>query len=270
MCGRYVTVTKIREIEQRFGVKAPFPELYLPSPNVSVGQLAPVILSSRPDELRFCQFGFTPHWATKNMYVLNARCEGDHNQDDDPRYTGAKGILTKPMFRKAIRSQRCLVIADAVIEGPKEEKLKKPFCVYMRDGRRPFALAGIWDEWLNQATGELITSFAILTTAANELMMQIGHHRCPLFLFPHQEKIWLDTQVPLEEITAMMKPFPAEELNAYPLSPEIRSPKSRGMELLTPIGVPLVAETGFEVSEEIRLFGMGEGRAKERRQSENQ
>ncbi|MFN9800073.1 MAG: SOS response-associated peptidase, partial [Bacteroidota bacterium] len=85
-------ITKIKEIEQRFGVTAPFPELLVPTANLSVGQLAPVITSEKPGELQFYQFGFTPHWAKKNMYVLNARCEGDHNPDDDPLFTGAKGI----------------------------------------------------------------------------------------------------------------------------------------------------------------------------------
>ncbi len=268
MCGRYAVITKIKEIEQRFGVTAPFPELLVPTANLSVGQLAPVITSEKPGELQFYQFGFTPHWAKKNMYVLNARCEGDHNPDDDPLFTGAKGILEKPMFRKATRSQRCLVIADAVLEGSKEEKLSKPYCVYMRNGRRPFAMAGIWDRWVNEQTGEIVHSFAILTTAANELMRQIGHHRCPLFLHAHQEKTWLDLHTPLSEITSMMVPFPAEELNAYPVSPTLKSPKNREMQLLAPVGSRVFPEYKYEVYEEIKLFGMGESRAKERRSGE--
>jgi putative SOS response-associated peptidase YedK len=268
MCGRYVTVTRIREVESRFGVTAPFPDLLVPSANVSAGQAAPVITSEKPGELQFYQFGFTPFWAKKNMYVLNARCEGDHNPDDDALFTGARGILEKPMFRKAIRSQRCLVIADAVIEGPKEEKLAKPYCVYLRNGRRPFAMAGIWDRWINEGTGEVVNSFAILTTAANELMRRIGHHRCPLILHPHQEKVWIELRTPLSEITAMMLPFPAEEMNAYPISAEIRSPKNRELSLLAPVGPRVFSEHAYEVYDEIRLFGMGESRARDRRKNE--
>jgi len=268
MCGRYVTVTKVKEIEQRFAVTAPFPELLVQNANLSVGQLAPVITSEKPNELQFYQFGLTPSWAKKNMYVINARSEGDHNPDDDPLFAGAKGILEKPMFRKAIRSQRCLVLADAVIEGPKTEKLSKPYCVYMRNGCRPFALAGIFDQWLNEITGELVHSFAILTTASNELMRRIGHHRCPLFLHPHQEKTWLDMHTPLNEITAMMVPFPAEELNAYPISADIKSPNNKELQLLAPIGQRVFPEYAYEVYEEIKLFGMSEGRAKERRENE--
>jgi len=268
MCGRYVTVTKIQEIESRFGVTTAFPELYVPSANISAGQLAPVITGDKPTELQFFQFGFTPSWASRNTYVLNARSEGDHNPDDDPSYSGAKGILSKPMFRKAIRSQRCLVIADAVIEGPKKEKLRKPFCVIRRNGQRPFALAGIWDRWLDQSTGEIIDSFAILTAAANDLMQKIGHHRCPLFLHEQDERTWLDPNTPLDVISSLMVPFPSEELNAWPISPDIRQAGNTEISLLSPTGEMVFEEKQFVLSEEIKLFGMGESMARERRQQE--
>ena len=79
-----------------------------------------------------------------------------------PGYRGAMGILQKPMFRQSIRTRRCLVVADAFIEGPQREKLAKPYVVYARDGQRPFALAGIWDEWTDTGSGEIIRSFAII------------------------------------------------------------------------------------------------------------
>ena len=59
------------------------------------------------------------------MYLFNARAEGDRNNENNEFYSGAKGIITKPSFRKPIRSQRCLVIADAFYEGSKKEKFGK-------------------------------------------------------------------------------------------------------------------------------------------------
>lgn len=268
MCGRYTIVTKIKEIEKRFGVVTNHPELFVPSTNVALGQRAPVITSNKPKEIQYFQFGFTPSWAKKQMYVINARSEGDHNPDDDPHYTGARGIIEKPMFRKAIRSQRCLVPADCFIEGPKKEALSKPYCVYLRNGRRPFAFAGVWDEWVHPATGEIIGSFAIITAASNELMDKIRHHRSPVILNPDEEKIWLDEKVELNEITSMLHPYPAKEMNAYPISPEIKSPRSQGMHLLQPIGQRIFPEFDYEVYQDIKMFGMGETRAKERRDSE--
>ena len=80
MCGRYVSVTKVKTLEKRFNVQAPTPELFTPNTNVSHGNTAPVITNEKPGELQFFQFGFTPSWAKKQVYMVNARSEGDHNK----------------------------------------------------------------------------------------------------------------------------------------------------------------------------------------------
>ena len=265
MCGRYVTVTKLKEIERRFQVIAPQPELYVPNTNVSAGEKAPVITNQRPGELQFFQFGFTPFWAKKNMYVINARSEGDFNKEDDPSYTGGKGIIQKPMFRSSIRNKRCLVVADAFIEGPKKEKLSKPYCVYLRNNERPFALAGIWDEWINKESGEIVHSFAILTTVTNELMHRIGHHRSPVIVPKDRESEWLSSDLALDQVTSFLEPYPVERMNAYPIDPAIKSPSQNGIQLLQPMGERVFAEHDYQVQEELKLFGMGESRARERK-----
>lgn len=265
MCGRYVTVTKIKEVEKRFNVVAENPEQYRKNTNISHGQLAPIITNSSPDKLQFFQFGFTPFWAKKNMYVINARSEGDFNKEDDPRYTGSMGIFQKPMFRTSIRKKRCLVVADAFIEGPKKEKLSKPYCVYLRNKQRPFALAGIWDEWVNKDSGEIIHSFAIITTTANELMDEIGHHRSPVILHREMERAWLDESISPEEISEMLHPYPADQMNAYPIAPEIKDPRNNGLDLLKPLDQPIFEEKEFKIYEDLKLFGMGESRARSRK-----
>ena len=255
MCGRYVVVSSVEVIEKRFNVKAP--ELpFGPNFNLGPGTLAPVITNDKPKELQFFQFGLTPSWAKKKMYLFNARAEGDANQENDPAYTGGKGIISKPAFRKPIRSQRCLVIADAFIEGTKNEGLDKPFLVYLREGRRPFAFAGIWDTWVNHETGEIVNSFAIITTVPNELMQKIGHHRSPVILSERNERTWLRAEH-LNEIMSLLEPYPAEEMNAYPVSPGIKSPKMNDRSLLDPVGERVMTETDIGIHTELRLQGMG-------------
>ena len=269
MCGRYVTVSTVQTIESRFQVQAA-PDVsaqWRPNANVSHGEAAPVIASDSPRTLQMQQFGFTPRWAKKQFYMINARSEGDHNKEDRPEYTGAVGILQKPMFRQSIRDRRCIVIADAFIEGPRQEKLTKPYLVYARHGRRPFGLAGIWDEWANPATGEITRSFAILTTVANELMQAIGHHRSPVVLDEEQEQAWVDLSTPLSDITGMLRPCPAAKLNAYPISPDIRDPRANGSDLLQPTGARVYPEHGFEIHQELEMFGMGESRVHNRQSS---
>ena len=127
MCGRYVQVSKLEVLQKRFGAEAIQPELWRANANIAPGSATPVITSDAPKQIQFYQFGFRPSWATSKMMFINARAEGDHNPDNDPRYNGAKGIIQKPSFRKAIRSQRCLVLADAFIEGPFDRKLSEPY-----------------------------------------------------------------------------------------------------------------------------------------------
>lgn len=270
MCGRYVTISSLKAIEKRFNVKAEAPERYNPNVNVSLGQNAPVIASDQPGKVQFFVFGMTPVWAQKPMYLFNARSEGDHNKEDDPRYTGAMGIIQKPAFRKSIRERRCLVIADAFIEGPKKEKLSKPYVVYMRNPEhKPFAFAGLWDEWVNRETGEVLRSFSIITSVANSLLQKIGHHRSPVILNPGDEHTWLNPDSPLADITALLRPFDASLMNAYPIAPAIKTPGVNAPELLQPIGQRVEKEYDYEIYNDLKLEGMGSTSARVRKNKEN-
>ena len=266
MCGRYVTVSPIKAVEQRFSVKASKP--WNSNTNVSHGDCAPVVASDNPKEVQLMQFGFTPGWAKKQYYMINARAEGDRNSVNDPSYTGAMGILDKPMFRKAIRSQRCLVVADAFIEGPEREKLSKPYVIYPCEGTRPFALAGIWDDWCDPSSGEYIRSFAILTTVSNSLTQAIGHQRAPVILNPDKESEWLDPNTPLGDITSMLRTWDARQFNAYPISPIIRDPRCNGSHLLEPVGQRIWPEFSHEIHSTLEVFGMGESQSRSRRAAE--
>ncbi len=244
MCGRYTVVSKIEQIEKRFNVRSPLREFI--NPNVTIGELAPIITKEKPKELQFFQFGLTPHWAKKQMYVFNARNEGERNKENAPDYRGNMGIMLKPMFKGLIRSQRCLVVADAIIEGSKEEGLSKPYLIFPKDKKRPFAMAGVWDTWINPEDGEEVNSFSIVTTPANELLQKIGHHRSPLVLPPHLESTWLNS-TRLADVTAIMNPFDHRFYNANPIRPEIKSGKNKDRDLLKPTGDRLYKEYEFKV-----------------------
>lgn len=268
MCGRYVAVKTIKEIEQRYNVTANFLDAFNGNTNVSIGQYAPIITNKDPRQLQLFQFGLTPHWAKKKMYLFNARSEGDFNKSNEPTYRGAKGILQKPSFRKPIRSQRCLVIADAFIEGSKEKRLNEPYLIYPRDSESGFSIAGIWDEWADRETGEIHQSFSIVTTTANDLLQRVGHHRSPVVLMGDEEKIWIDSNADLSDITGLLKPFDATSFNAYPISPAIKSPKALDSTLLQPTGETIYPEFDYVIDEKLKLFGMGESPARNRRKEE--
>jgi len=240
MCGRYVIASKYERIRTAFShpiLKGPEFDSNL---FVLPGEHVPVISSDNPNAIELMRFGFTPSWGSKKHFTLNARAEGDKNKTNDPNYKGGFGILQKPFFKTSIRQRRCLVIADAFIEGPAKEKLKKPYLVYPRNKKRPFTMAGVWDEWLNPDTGILEHTFAIITYTSNDLMQRIGHHRSPVIISPNKHRKWLNTETPLHKITAMIKTFDPKQWNAFRLDPE--RVKTKSPEGLLQISNPIYNE----------------------------
>ena len=268
MCGRYVIISTLEKVEKRFEVQANDTKQFGVNVNVALGESAPVITGDAPQQLQFFKFGFTPSWAEKATYLINARSEGNFNKENQINYDGNKGILQKPMFKHAIRQQRCLVIADAFIEGPEKEKLNKPFVVYPQHKASPFAMAGIWSSWYNPKTGEDENNFAILTTAGNSLMQKIGHHRAPLILPPEEEKVWLNKDSKLSDISAMMRPFDAKLFNAYPISARIKKSNYKDPEVLHPTGQRVIPEYNYEIYKELVVRGMGQTRARIRKEKD--
>jgi putative SOS response-associated peptidase YedK len=255
MCGRYILVQKAEVIEKAFNISIPAAAKYKANYNIAPGSEALIITGDKPKEAQSFVFGFTPHWARKPMYLINARAEGDYNKNNDTAYSGDKGIIHKPAFRKAIRSQRCLVIADAFIEGTTQEKLRKPYLIYIKN-RKPFAMAGIWDKWVNPETGIELCSFAIITTVANDLVAKLPHHRSPVILDKAMETAWLSGSS-LQDITWMLRPYPAESMNGYPVSDRIRSPGASGRDLIEPIGERIMSESAIATDTTLQLKGMG-------------
>jgi putative SOS response-associated peptidase YedK len=260
-------VSKLKAIEQRFRAMFANQNLFSPSANVAVGDLAPVIANDDPTIIQHMQFGLTPVWAKKKMYLFNARAEGDQNKANDPHYRGGMGIISKPSFRSSIRSKRCLVLADGFIEGPMKEKLNEPNVIYRRDGQ-PFAMAGLWDEWTNKETGEVTRSYSIITTVANDLMKRIGHHRSPVILEKNTEETWL-SEIALNQVVELLKPAVAEEYNAYPIANTIKSPRIKDLVLLHPIGDRIYPEYTYEIHQELKLEGMGMTTARKRKNRED-
>src|SRR5271165_1933821 len=90
-------------------------------------------------------------------------------------------VATKPSFRDALKSRRCLVPADGFYEWRKSSESKQPFHFGMKDDSM-LAFAGIWDRW-KSPTGQLLESCSILTTVPNELLSDV-HDRMPEILPP--------------------------------------------------------------------------------------
>ena len=221
MPTHYILSTSPVAIESRFGVVARLlTRDYLNNYNISPGHYAPVITNEKPHEIQLFRYGLTPFWAKSDMLLPTARSEGDHNLNDDPTFRGASGIILKKAFRKPIRSQRCILIASAFIEGINTFGKSQPYVVYLRNHQNPFPIAGIWDTWLSPS-GDIINSFSIITTTANNLLQKIGCCRMPVILTYGQAKKWINPATELTTITQMLKKYDSNLMNAYPINPAI-------------------------------------------------
>ncbi len=242
MCGLFILIQDANSLKDRFRAELPGETSLQPSYNISPGQRTAVITGDRPNEIQLFHFGLTPHDALKPVLLIEARSEGEKNPTDDPDYTGELGIFNVPAFRKPIHSNRCLILADAYIEGTPDARLNRPFLIYLRNKIRPFAMAGIWDVWSNPDSGELFHSFAIVTTYPNQLVARLPYHRMPVILHREDEARWLSKDASQKELSAMMKPYPAELMNGFPIAPTIRNPLANDPGLIHPVGPRIFTE----------------------------
>ena len=87
----YLLVQKVEVLEKRFQAAATPGFVFEGSYNIAPGHMAPVIVGHHPHSVQLFRFGLTPFWAKKDMMLINARAEGDHNREDDASYKGARG-----------------------------------------------------------------------------------------------------------------------------------------------------------------------------------
>lgn len=184
MCYRTKLNAKIKNIEKTFDAHFIEPEAYLPQEEINAFSFSktPVITNENPGEIDFFNWGLIPFWAkddTIKKMTLNARIETAEE---------------KPAFRNATEN-RCLIIANAYYEwqwldfkGKEKQKyIIKPL------EQEIFAFAGIYSSWKNKETNELMNSYSILTTNANELMSEIHNtkKRMPVILKEEDRQGWL-------------------------------------------------------------------------------
>ena len=105
---------------------------------------------------------------------------------------------------------------------------KQPFRIALKNDEL-FSFAGLYDTWLDKATGEEIKTFTSITTKANDLVKPI-HERMPVILTPEAEELWLNEQE--KDITDLLNPYEADQMKAFPISSLINSPTNNTPEVL--------------------------------------
>lgn len=207
------------DVAKAFGVAAECadPLLFNIAPTQKVAAVRVSAAGSR--ELCSLKWGLVPSWADDvaiGNRMINARAET---------------VATKPAYRKAFKSHRCLIVADGFYEWQKTGRQKQPFYIRLKDDR-PFGFAGVWEKW--SKAGEPLESCSIITTGANELVAPI-HDRMPVIVPPEAYDLWLspDTQE-VELLQSLLRPYPAEEMAAFPVSALVNSPTHNSPDCIRP------------------------------------
>ena len=219
MCGRFVLAADPALLQRGFNL-ASLPDIQ-PRYNIAPTQPVPVITNEAPNALSMLRWGLIPSWS-KDMSaaskMINARAE-----------TAAE----KPAFRAAFRRRRCLIPATGFYEWQARENGRAPMFIYLKN-TPVFAFAGLWEIW-HSPQGDEVRTFTIITTEANSFMRTI-HDRMPVILHPADYETWLDTSdVPVEVLCSLLRPFEAAEMNAYEVSKMVNRPTVDVPELIAPV-----------------------------------
>jgi len=186
--------------------------------NHASGFMHPTVLvytSEKPTEPQPYQWGLVPSWVKdevqKNTFwnkTINARGET---------------IFEKPYFRAAAESRYCIIYVDGFFEYHHYKGKTYPFYIYRSD-TAPMPLAGLYEQWIDKHSGEVVNTLTIVTTKANELMKEIHNNlklkepRMPVILKEAAADRWLE-EFDRRSLTEVLKPYPKQELSAYTVAP---------------------------------------------------
>jgi putative SOS response-associated peptidase YedK len=209
MCGRYRLSRRKQLVDEYFGSVSE-EEDWEPRYNIAPNQSVAVIRQNPKApvrELSLMRWGLIPSWAKDSSVaaqMINARSET---------------AGTKPVFRDALRSRRCLIPADGFYEWKQDGKTKQPFCVQVNQGQL-FAFAGLWDRW-KDPSGNWMKTCSILTTTPNAVTSAV-HDRMPVILDPDTYDLWLDPGMKdMGTASELLKPYDALQMQCHPVSTKI-------------------------------------------------
>lgn len=174
-----------------------------------------VFTNTEPEEPNLFNWGLIPSWVKDakeakqwKTKTLNARRET---------------LFEKPSFRSSAKNKRCLVYIDAFYEHHHYKGNAYPFHIAMKNGD-PMSLAGIWEDWVDKETGELLRTVSIITTEGNKLLSKIHNNpklegpRMPVILPKEKQNDWLipyKDESTVEKLQQLLIPFDDGELEAY-------------------------------------------------------
>lgn len=169
------------------------------------GEWAPTVAPLKPGPIVVqgravvAQWGMIPPWSVSRIPTLP---NGGRMSTNNCR---RERMATAPTFRDAWRKgQRCLIPAESYDE-PNWTSGNNVWWRFRRADATPWALAGLWSEWTDRETGEVVTSYTMITQNCDgHPLLSLMHKpdpkfpadkqdkRCPVPLEPAQWDTWLN------------------------------------------------------------------------------
>lgn len=215
MCGRFTQKFTWAELVETYRLTQPALNL---EPRYNVAPTTQVLTIRGETAARVAapmRWGLIPAWWQEGKPLpatFNAR---------------ADTVATKPMFRSAFKSRRCIVPMSGFYEWKAEGKLKRPHYITMASGE-PMSVAGLWEP--RTVDGEERLSCTIVTTDANATMSPI-HDRMPVILGKFDLDAWLSGRA-AEEI---LRPCPANWISAIEVSTYVSNVRNQGEQCIAPL-----------------------------------
>jgi putative SOS response-associated peptidase YedK len=226
----YVNLIK-EELENRYGASLIDPDKYRPSYYYHAFSLPsiPAVCSGDTSKIKLLKWGLIPGW-TKSLDQANIIRYKTFN-------ARSESIATKPSFSSSFRSKRCIIPVKGFFEWQHLGNEKIPWYIYHTENE-VLSLAGLYDDWIESNTGEVLSTFSIVTTEANDLMAVIHNSgkRMPVILNKSTENRWIDVSISTDEAISLLYPAPSDILKAHTISPLIndRSANRNTPEVIKP------------------------------------
>ncbi len=213
MCGRFVGFRRLEEVEKYFPIDKSVATA-VASYNIAPSQaILALVRRNQENVLDLFHWGLVPFWA-KDISIgnkmINARAET---------------VASKPSFRTAFKKRRCLIIADGFYEWKSVKGNKEPYFLTLPN-EKPFAFAGLWEEWNDKGKADqLYQSCTIITKPASESVLPV-HHRMPAIIAPDKYAAWLDpNNQNVEVLEDILQKWTVAELINRPVSKQVNNAK---------------------------------------------
>lgn len=195
MCGRFTLFIPANELQLVFDF-GNVPEEISQRTEFFPGSGVPVVVNEKTRDIDFYHWGLVPSWAKDvsiGKRMFNARCET---------------LLEKPSFKKAFLRRRCLIPATSYYEWKQVGTRKVPYLFSILD-EKAFMFAALWEYWMDSAGNE-VYSTTIVTCEPDDPLKEY-HFRMPVIFDRTICWQWMEDR-PLNEISAMMKPYGADRM----------------------------------------------------------